>query len=68
MKPDLRISIRDYRRNKILKILLVRPPFPCRGFVVGMDGKPWPACGDPASLTLLVAALRRALVRASKAR
>jgi hypothetical protein len=28
MKADLRISIKDYRRKKNLKILLFRPPSP----------------------------------------
>jgi len=27
MKAELRISIKDYHRNKSLKILLIRPPF-----------------------------------------
>jgi len=27
MKADLRISIKDYQRNKNLKILLLRAPF-----------------------------------------
>jgi hypothetical protein len=36
MKADLRISIKDYRRNKNLKVLLFRPPFPSRGFMVWM--------------------------------
>jgi hypothetical protein len=37
MKADLRISIRDYRRNKNLKVLLFRPPFPSRGLMVRMN-------------------------------
>ena len=64
MKADLRISIKDYHRNKKLKILLFRPPFPCRGYYVRVGGKPWPKNGGPVSLARLVAALRRALVRA----
>ena len=63
-KADLRISIKDYRRNKNLKILLFRPPFPSRGYYVRMGGKVWPGDGGPVCLTRLVAALRRALVRA----
>ena len=43
MKADLRISIKDYRRKKNLKILLFRPPFPGRQFLVRMNGGPWPA-------------------------
>jgi hypothetical protein len=27
MKPDMRISIKDYRRNKNLKIQLIQVPF-----------------------------------------
>ncbi len=63
MKADLRIYIKDYRRNKNLKVLLYRPPFTCRGYLVRMAGKPWPASGGPASLTRLFTALRKALVR-----
>lgn len=67
MKADLRISIQDYHRKKNLKILLFRPPFPCRQFRVRMNGTPWPASGQPVSLTRLVAALRKSLVRAGRA-
>ena len=49
MKADLRISIKDYARNKNLKILLFRPPFPSRGFMVKMNGRglaeQTPTCG-----------------------
>ena len=45
MKADLRISINDYHRKKSLKILLFRPPFPGRQFLVRMNGVPWPAGG-----------------------
>ena len=38
MKSDLRISIKDYHRKKNLKVLLFRPPFPSRGFLVRMKG------------------------------
>ena len=64
MKPDLRISIKDYRGNKNLKVLVYRPLFQSCGFLVRMAGKPWLASGGPASLTRLFAALRKALVRA----
>jgi len=64
MKADLRISIKDYRRNKKLKVLLFRPPFPSRGFLVRMNGRPWPGDGRPASVTRLLAALRKSLVKA----
>jgi hypothetical protein len=40
MKADLRISIKDYHRKRHLKILLCRPPFPCRQFLVPMNGTP----------------------------
>jgi hypothetical protein len=49
MKADLRISIKAYHRKKNLKILLFRPPFPCRQFLVEMNGIPWPAGGQPVS-------------------
>ena len=66
MKADLRISIKDYHRNKNLKILLFRPPFPCRQFLVRMNGVPWPAKGGPVSMTRLVTALRKSLVKANR--
>ena len=64
MKADLRISIKDYHRNKSLKILLFRAPFSGGQFLVRMNGAPWPTGGGPVSLTRLVTALRKALVRA----
>ncbi len=67
MKADLRISIKDYHRKKNLKILLFRRPFPCRQFLVRMNGAPWPAGGGPVSLTRLVTASRKSLVRAGRA-
>jgi len=63
MKADLRISIKDYHRNKNLKILLLRPPFPSRQFLVRMNGSPWPAKGGPVSLTRLLTAIRKSLVK-----
>lgn len=66
MKADLRISIKDFHRNKNLKILLFRAPFACRQFLVPINGAPWPAGGGPVSLTRLVTALRKSLVRASR--
>jgi len=40
MKSDLRISIKDYRRNKNLKIQLVRARFQTsRQFYVRMNGQ-----------------------------
>ena len=64
MKADLRISIKDYRRNKNLKVLLVRAPFAPRQFWVRMNGTDWPKGGHPVSLTRLLAALRKSLVKA----
>jgi hypothetical protein len=67
MKADSRVSIKDYHRKKNLNILWFRPPFPCRQFLVRMNGAPWPAGGGPVSLTRLVTALRKSLVRAGRA-
>ncbi len=64
MKADLRISIKDYYRNKNLKILLARVPFAAsRQFWVRMNGQPWPKNGKPVSLTRLLTALRKSLVK-----
>jgi hypothetical protein len=41
MKADLRISVKDYRRNKNLKIQLVRVPFSVSRQFLGADE--WPA-------------------------
>ncbi|MBK7997655.1 MAG: hypothetical protein IPK15_02680 [Verrucomicrobia bacterium] len=49
-KAELRISIKDYRRNKTLKVTLLRVPYAQRQFLVRMDGKPWPASGRPVSV------------------
>jgi len=65
MKSDLRISIKDYRRNKNLKILLERAFSSHRQFYVSMNGSPWPKDGRPVSLTKLLAAIRKALVKSS---
>jgi hypothetical protein len=46
MKADLRISIKDYSRNKNLKNLLVRATFTHRQFLVRMNGAPWPGDGS----------------------
>jgi hypothetical protein len=64
MKAEMRISIKDYRRNKNLKVLLVRPPFPSRQFMVWMNGERWPATRRAVSITRVLTALRKALVRA----
>ncbi len=63
MKADVRISIKDYHRNKNLKILLFRPPYPCRQFFVRMNGQPWPGRARAFSLTRVLVALRKALVK-----
>ena len=64
MKADLRISIKDYHRNKSLKILLFRPPYPAKHFLLRMNGAAWLADGRGVSLTRLLTALRKSLVRA----
>lgn len=64
MKCDLRISVKDYRRDKSLKVQLARVPFASsRQFWVRMNGRPWPKAGQPVSLTRVLTALRKALVR-----
>jgi len=66
MKADLRISVKDYSRNKNLKIQLARVPFTAaRLFWVRMNGQPWPKSGQPVSLTRVLTALRKALVRSA---
>ncbi len=65
MKADLRISIKDYSRNKNLKVQLTRVPFAsARQFWVKMNGQPWPKSGQPVSLTRVMTALRKSLVKA----
>ena len=66
MKAHLRISIKDYRRSKNLKVQLTQVPFAAtRQFWVRMNGQPWPTSGQPVSVTRLMTALRKALVRAA---
>jgi len=65
MKADLRISVKDYSRNKSLKIQLTRVPFAAfRQFRVRMNGEPWPKNGHPVSITRRMTALRKSLVKA----
>jgi hypothetical protein len=65
MKADLRISVKDHRRNKNLKVQVVRVPFARhRQFLVRMNGQPWPESGQPVSITRLMTALRKSLVKA----
>ena len=47
MKSDLRISIKDYHRNKNLKIQLQRAIFSHRQFFVRMNAHPGPRMADP---------------------
>jgi len=68
MKADLRISVKDLNRGKHLKILLTRAPFTPRQYFVTMNGGRWPQSGQPVSLTRVVTAVRKALVRAVTAR
>jgi len=64
MKADLRISVKDYSRNKNLKIQLRCVPFSAsRQFWVKMNGQPWPKDGMPVSITRLLTALRKSLVK-----
>ncbi len=72
MQADLRIPIKDYRRNKNLKILLFRTPFGPRQYWVRMNpdssgqaAAVWPKDRRAVSLTRLLTGVRKALVRAS---
>ena len=65
MKAELRISIKDYQKNKNLKILLFRTPFTVRQYYVRMNGAPWPRDRRAVSLTRLLTGLRKALVRSA---
>jgi hypothetical protein len=55
----------QFRRGKNLKILLTRTPYSTRQFFVRMGGKRWPADGRGVSLTRVLTALRKALVKAT---
>ena len=66
MKADLRISIKDFHRNKNLKIQLQRAIFSHRQFFVRMNGTPWPKDGRPVSLTKLLTSLRKSPVKAGE--
>jgi hypothetical protein len=65
MKSDLRISVKDYQRNKNLKIELFRTPFGTRQFFVRMNGERWPKDAWPVSLTMVLTGLRKALVKSA---
>jgi hypothetical protein len=56
MKADLRISVKDYRRDKHFKIQFVRVPYTAHQFFVRMNGQPWPKDGRPVSTTRLMTA------------
>ncbi len=62
MKPDFRISVKDFSRGKNLKVLLRRIPF-SRQFLVTMNGAQWPESGRPVSLSKVFASLRKAVVK-----
>ncbi len=47
MKPDLRISVKDYRQGKNLKVLLYQLPYGSRRFLVRMNGSRWPKSRQP---------------------
>ena len=64
MKADLRISVKDYRRNKNLKIQLYAVRFDPQRCFVKMNGELWPGDGRPVSVMRLMTALRKSLVRA----
>jgi len=64
MKADLRMVVKDCRRKKTLRILLVRVPFVPRQFFARMNGARWPASGQPVSRTRVRTRWRLSLVRA----
>jgi hypothetical protein len=64
-KADLRISIKEYRNHKKLKILLFRTPFAMRQCSVRINGAAWPKDRRALSLTRLLTGVRKALVRAA---
>ena len=64
MKADLRISVKDYRRAKSLKIHLAQVNYSKRRqFLVKMNGARWPLDGRPVSITKVLASLRKAIVK-----
>jgi hypothetical protein len=63
MKAELRISVKDYRKNKNLKILLFRTPFAPRQYFVRMNGAAWHKDRPAVSLTRLLSGVPKALVR-----
>jgi len=64
MKAHIRISVKDFQRNLNLKIQLTPVPFARdRQFCVRTNRQPWPKDGRPVSLTHLLTALRKLLVK-----
>jgi len=63
MKADFRISVKDFARNKTLKVHLLRAPFAHRQFFVRMNAEKWPPDGRPVSLSKIFVSLRKAVVR-----
>ena len=64
MKNDLRISVKDYRRSKNLKIPMAQPSFSSsRQFLVKMNGSPWPSDGRPVSIIRVLTALRQSIAK-----
>lgn len=64
MKTELRISIKHYRRNKNLEVLLIRPPYPGRRFWFRMNEQRWPAGKREVPVARMMRAVRKALGRA----
>jgi len=65
MKADFRISVKDNRRNKNLRVLLMRTPYASRSFFVRRNAQRWPADGRPVSPTRILTALCKSLVKAA---
>jgi hypothetical protein len=63
IKSDLRISVKDYRRNKNLKIPLQRATFTHRQFQVSMNDSPWKKDGRPVSPAKLFTSLGKPIVK-----
>jgi hypothetical protein len=58
MKSHMRISVKDFQRNKNLEIQLARVPFSRnRQFWAWTNGQSWPEDGRPVSLLRLLTSL-----------
>jgi len=64
--PGRELDSQNFRRNKNLKIQLIRVPFSPRQFLVRMNGQPWHKDRRPVSMIRLMAALRKSLVQANQ--